>query len=362
MSDVVRASLDQAHRPANDAACVVPGVRKVPRLGFLGLGWIGRARLDALAATGGVEVAALADSNAASLEAAARDYPGAAALDGCERLLECALDAVVIATPSGQHAGQALAALQRGCAVFCQKPLAVTAADAARVVQAAATADRLLGVDYCYREVQGMPVLRRRVLDGELGHIVAVDLVFHNAYAPDQSWCRERRLAGGGCLLDLGVHLVDLALWLQDFPRVELVDATLYRNGAPYRCDDPGTEDFAVAVLRQANGATLRLACSWHAHTGRDALIELVLHGTRGGAAWRNVNGSFYDFEIEICHGTSRELLGAPPDDWSARALTRWAARLAADGRFDPSAWGVVQGTALIEAMYARVGGAEPPS
>src|SRR5690606_31420282 len=125
------------------------------------------------------------------------------------------LDAVVIATPNGLHARQAIACLERGLAVFCQKPLATTLCAVQRVLGAARAADRLLGIDFCYRHVNGMHELRDRVRAGAIGEIVAVDLCFHNAYGPDKSWCQDRLLAGGGCLLDLGVHLLDLALWVQ---------------------------------------------------------------------------------------------------------------------------------------------------
>ena len=88
------------------------------------------------------------------------------------------------------------------------------------MVDAARRAGRRLGVDYSYRFTDGMRALREMVARGELGRVFAVDAVFHNAYGPDKAWCRDPRLAGGGALMDLGVHLVDLALWvLDDAPR-----------------------------------------------------------------------------------------------------------------------------------------------
>ncbi|HZC28302.1 MAG TPA: Gfo/Idh/MocA family oxidoreductase, partial [Gaiellaceae bacterium] len=180
-----------------------------PRLGFLGAGWIGRHRLEAVAASGCAEVAGVADP----------------ALDDCldslDELLALDLDGVVIATPSALHADQAIAALHAGLAVFCQKPLACTAADARRVVEAARSVDRLLAVDLSYRHVEAVRVVCDLVRSGSLGEIYAVDLVFHNAYGPDKPWFRDPALAGGGCVIDLGIHLVDLLLWVLDFPAVE---------------------------------------------------------------------------------------------------------------------------------------------
>ena len=80
----------------------------------------------------------------------------------------------------------------------------------------------------------------------------------------------------------------------------------------------------------------MQLACSWRLHAGCDAMISAAFHGTHGGAALRNVNGSFYDFVAERYRGTGRETLASPPDEWGGRAAADWAVRLAAGERFDP--------------------------
>ena len=322
------------------------------RLGFLGLGWIGRKRLDAIATLPEVHVAALVDSDAQRLESAQRHYGDALASDDVAALLDCDLDGVVIATPNGCHAQQAIACLSQGLPVFCQKPLATNAPDAARVVAAARMANRLLGVDFCYRHVRGMGELRRRIAAGQLGKIAAIDLTFHNAYGPDKRWCFDRSLAGGGCLLDLGIHLIDLALWLRDSQSMTLVSRDLFAQGRAIGADQ--LEDLAFAEFRQSDGAIVRLACSWHAHMGRDAVIELQILGSEGGAAWRNVNGSFYDFELQVYRGTSREQLGGFPDEWGGRALQAWVRRLAVDRSYDPQCFEFVRSAQLIDAVYGQ--------
>jgi len=329
------------------------------RLGFLGLGWIGRTRLDAICACAGeaLSVAVVADADAQRRRAAAEAYPGAVAVASLEEMLERQIDGVVIATPNAGHAAQAIACLASGVPVFCQKPLATNAADAARVIAAARSTDRLLGIDWCYRYVDGMPELRQRIRAGELGEITAIDLAFHNAYGPDKAWCHDRRLAGGGCLLDLGVHLIDLASWLQEAPRMRLVSSALYAGGLPLHGTAPTAvdvpvEDLAYAELRQESGAIVRLACSWHAHAGCDALIEARIFGTRGGAAWRNVAGSFYDFHVDVFHGAARERIGTCPDEWGPRALHEWLQRLRHDPSFDPAIASTCRDAELIDEMY----------
>jgi predicted dehydrogenase len=322
------------------------------RLGFLGLGWIGRKRLDAVAQCAGIEVVGLADAASDRATAAAERYPDAAVARDLEALLSCGVDGVVIATPNACHAEQALACLERGVAVFCQKPLATDAAATARVIAAARAADRLLAVDFCYRHVQGMSELRRRVAAGELGQLLSIDLQFHNAYGPDKAWCRDRRLAGGGCVLDLGVHLLDLALWLQDAEQMQLVSAQLFERGRRVQAGDGAIEDLAIVELRRRDEAIVRLACSWNAHIGRGAAIAMRLLGTNGGAYWRNVNGSFYDFELDVTRGDCAQRLGAPPDDWGGKALLSWAGRLQHDSSFDSSVQPIERGATLIEEIY----------
>jgi predicted dehydrogenase len=262
------------------------------------------------------------------------------------------LDGVVIATPNGCHAEQALACLERGVPVFCQKPLAIDGTQTARVIAAAQAADCLLGVDFCYRHVQGMGELRRRVAAGDLGRILSIDLEFHNAFGPDKAWCRDRRLAGGGCVLDLGVHLLDLALWLNCAPQMRLAGAHLYERGRLLSNRDHAIEDLAWIELYEPAGATVRIACSWHSHIGQGASISMRLLGTAGGAYWRNVDGSFYDFRLDLTRADSTECIGAPPDDWGCRALRSWASRLQRDRSFDPDILLAARGSALIDQVY----------
>jgi predicted dehydrogenase len=297
-----------------------------PRVGFLGVGWIGRTRMEAVEPL--VEVAAVCDP---AVEGA---------LDAYEDLLDHDLDGIVVATPSALHAAQAVAALERGIAVFCQKPLGRTEEETRRVVDAARAADVLLGVDLSYRYTEGMHAIRGLVATGALGEVFAADLVFHNAYGPDKAWFYDPELSGGGCVIDLGIHLVDLALWTLGLERFDRVESVL--AGAP-------VEQYAVAQLDH-----VRIACSWNLHAGRDCILEAHFHGTEGGASLRNVDGSFYDFRAERYRGRDVELLAEPPDDWGGRAITDWATRLAAGERFDLTIERVVEVARTLDRIYAR--------
>jgi len=328
-----------------------------PRIGFLGVGWIGRNRMEAMLATGAVEAAAIADTLPGNSADAALLAPGAARLPSLDALLGQPLDGIVIATPSALHAEQAITALERGVAVFCQKPLGRSAAEVRAVIDAARKVDRLLGVDLSYRGTAAMRAIYERVRAGDLGHVHAVDLSFHNAYGPDKPWFHDPALSGGGCMIDLGIHLIDLALWTLGFPEVEEIAADLFSRGKPLSDRTAQVEDYGLATLRLKGGIVVRIACSWYLHAGQDAVIAAEFHGSQGGASFRNVGGSFYDFRAQLYRGTSRETLAEPGDPWGGEMARAWAERLARSPSFDPACEQFLPAAEVLDGIYAAACG-----
>ena len=337
---------------------------RVPRLGFAGLGWIGRMRMESLVRSGAGHVAAVADPKGPARSEAARLVPSAHLAPSFQALLDpaLALDGLVIATPSAMHAAQAQAALSSGLAVFCQKPLALNAEDTRQVIGVARAADRLLGVDLSYRHTAAVCALRRLVQGGALGRLYAGRFVFHNAYGPDKPWFYDRSASGGGCVIDLGTHLIDLALWLFGNPRVVRVDSRLFAGGrrlvpVPPAGVEPAraaveVEDHAIIDLDLEGGASIEIGCSWNLPAGVEAVIEVSIVGDAGGAALHNQDGSFYDFTAESYHGTERRVLCRPPDPWGGRALVEWTRRLAEGYRFDRSIEQLVPVAEVVDAIY----------
>jgi predicted dehydrogenase len=211
-------------------------------------------------------------------------------------------------------------------------------------------------VDLSYRHVEGARRIRQLVQRGELGRVYAADLIFHNAYGPDKSWFYDPALSGGGCVIDLGIHLVDLALWTLPDEPVTSVTSSLFVKGEPLRGRTDLVEDYAVAQVELASGAVIRVACSWNLPAGCDAVIRASFFGTQGGATLRNVAGSFYDFTAERHRGTSTETLIEPPDDWGGRAAVEWASRLAAGSGFDADAEQLVDLALVLDRIYGREG------
>jgi predicted dehydrogenase len=322
------------------------------RLGFVGTGWIGRNRMAAMLATGEADAAAICDPDPKMVRQAKALAPLALETESLEAMLALDLDGVVIATPSALHADQCVAAFQAGASVFCQKPLGRNAAEVEAVLDAARRADRLLGVDLSYRHTAAMRAIRERVRGGELGRAFAADFVFHNAYGPQSGWFWDPELSGGGCLIDLGVHLVDLALWLFDFPGVEDARATLLRDGR--RVHDGEVEDFALGEFTLASGVHVRIACSWNLSAGKDAVIKASVYGTEGSASMRNEKGSFFDFSAELFKGRDAVPIASPPDKWGGRAATEWLRKLAARERFAGSTRGLLETARVVDWLYGR--------
>lgn len=327
-----------------------------PKLGFLGVGGNGRHRLEAIARSGVAEITAIAGPSPELAAEIARTFSSAAVLTSVDDLMEVGVEGIVIATPGALLAEQAIAALERGMAVFCQKPPGRTAQETRRVVDAARAADRLLGVDLPYRFISGARKIHDLCQSGELGEIFAVDLIFHDAHKPDETWIQDSDLSGGGCVMDLGIHLLDLALWNLNSPRIINASSRLFAKGSPIHGRSNGAEDYALARLDLENGATFKLTCSWRLPVGCYAIISASFYGTKGGAALHNADGSYFDFTTVRFHGTKREMLACPAEVWSDRAAIDWAQRLAGDERFSgeiESVTGVADG---LDAIYDNSG------
>jgi predicted dehydrogenase len=323
-----------------------------PRIGFLGTGWIGRRRMAAMLATGAVEAAVICDPSPEGLADAAALAPNAVQVESLDAMLALDLDGMVIATPSALHAAQSIQALEAGAAVFCQKPVGRNAVETAAVVAAARVADRLLAVDLSYRQTEGMQRIKDLVRSNALGKLFAIDLVFHNAYGPDKPWFYDRALSGGGCVIDLGVHLIDLALWLAGEGAVSKVSANLFAGGNRLAPGANEVEDYASAQFLIGD-VDVRLACSWRLHAGRAAVIGASFYGSEGGASLGNIDGSFYDFRAERFTGINTTPIADDREEWGGRAAADWASRLAAGERFDAAADDLVRVAEIVDRIYA---------
>ena len=330
-------------------------IESKPKLGFIGVGWIGRNRLEAIAKENIADIKAISDPNQQYATEALQLAPQADVVPSLEDLTSDVLDGLIIATPSALHASQSIEAIQQGKAVFCQKPLGRNADEVREVVEAAKGNNVLLGVDFSYRFTNGIKALKEVLDSGSLGEIYGANLVFHNAYGPDKPWYFDPKLAGGGCVMDLGVHLVDLLVWLFNNPDVNEVNSQLFSKGKLITNTEEQVEDYAVAQLLVNNSLVVQLACSWNLPAGVDAVIEVSFYGTNGGVSFKNVNGSFYDFTTEHYTGTSRQTISTPGDAWGGKAAVAWTEELAANGNnFNSEAYQYIKSAEILDKIYKR--------
>jgi predicted dehydrogenase len=328
----------------------------LPKLGFLGVGWIGKNRLEALVSERLTEDISICDPHQPSVENTLKAVPSAKVNQNFNELLESDLDGIVIATPSALHSRQAIQTLERGKAVFCQKPLGRDLTETKAVVHAAQQADKLLAVDYSYRYTKGIAAVKELLEKEALGKIFAVEATFHNAYGPDKAWFYDPGLSGGGCLIDLGSHLVDLLFYLFKAPSIEVRYANLLAQGKPLVSRGERVEDFAEAQLKTSTGISIHLACSWKLSVGKDADISLKIYGTQGGVSFHNVNGSFYDFQTDVFTQNNLQTVASPPDDWGGRAIQQWGRQLAKGNQFNPENYELIKSAALLEEIYKYTG------
>ncbi|OYQ33176.1 oxidoreductase [Flavobacterium cyanobacteriorum] len=330
--------------------------KKTLSLGFIGVGWIGRNRMEVLLNAGKAEAAIISEPYEQNATEALKSAPNALVTDTPESIYSNpGLDGIVIATPSAMHAAQSVEALNAGKAVFCQKPLGRTADEVRQVVQASKQADKLLAVDLSYRYTKAFKAVYDVITSGQIGKVYAVDLTFHNAYGPDKEWFYDIKRSGGGCVMDLGIHLVDLALWSLGFPEITEISSQLFCKGEKLEPKEEKVEDFARVLMMTDADTAISLECSWHVSAGQDAVIEAKFYGTEGGAAFKNINGSFYDFTAEKYKGTHKEILVSPPDDWSGRAGIAWADEVLKGTGYDSkTAEEFIKTAEIIDRIYER--------
>jgi predicted dehydrogenase len=269
------------------------------RVAVVGAGAITQvAHLPVLRKLKGVEVVAICDNDFPKARSLADRFEVRNAYDDMEELLGATeLDAVVICTPNHLHEGHVLAALGAGLHVLVEKPLALNTASAQRVIRAAEKKDRVVMVGMNHRYRADVQIVRSFVQTGELGEVESVRGSWH-VFRPSRSqlgWRLRRDLAGGGAMLDLGLSVLDLGLWLAGNPKPVRVSATLDRPGR-----ERATEQAGSAFVVCEGGASIFVDVTWH-HLGEGERFGVGLRGSKGTASisplkvWKEMHGSPMD-------------------------------------------------------------------
>lgn len=248
-----------------------------PGIGIVGAGMVARTHARAITAAG-ARLVAVCRSSAALAAESAREHgvPCEVGLDALLRRPD--VEIVAICTPSGLHAEQAIAAARAGKHVLVEKPLALTVADADAMITACREAGVRLGVSFQRRTVPAVQALREAVAAGALGRLtlgtVSVPYFRGQDYYDSAAWRGTWALDGGGALMNQGIHLVDLLLWLMG--DVEEVQARF--TTAAHTIE---VEDCVTASLRFRNGALGTLLATTAAAPGFPHRVEI--YGAEGG-------------------------------------------------------------------------------
>ena len=300
--------------------------QKTWRVAFIGAGTIvQRAHIPSFQRIPHVETVAVCDVNLARAQAVADEaHIPLAFADHQQMLAEVQPDIVVIATPNIFHTPMSVDALEAGAHVLCEKPLALSYTDAKCMMEKAAQVGRVLTVGTHYRWSTPMRTAKAHVDAGFFGEIYAARTVWQRrAGIPGYgSWFTNKDLAGGGSLLDIGVHALDRALFLMNYPQPITVSGSLFAKfgtrglglgswgvdfvppaaGARYDVDDMGW-----AFVRFANGTALQFQVAWASHLAEQFYTEI--YGTDGAASvgnkdsvelYTSLNGQQAKVQVEV--------------------------------------------------------------
>ncbi len=276
------------------------------KIGVIGLG-MGGAHINGFRTHPEAEVVAVADTDPTRLEQRGKkefNIPNCY-LSAEEMLKKEKLDIVSVVTPNKFHKPLTLMAFQAGCHVLCEKPMAMNAIEAQDMILASNKAKKRLMINFSFRFAPQSYAVKKEVESGILGDIYFGRTVWQRRRGLPGfgGWFGTKALSGGGPLIDLGVHRLDLALWLMNYPKPQWVMSGAYNHIASRLAKEQGkkydVEDFAAAFIRFENGATVELEASWAGNIKERELMETRLLGTKGGLFHKNINEG-YDFEAEF--------------------------------------------------------------
>jgi predicted dehydrogenase len=273
---------------------------KLLKVGIIGVGGIAKTHMPGWAASPFAEVTAAADISEAYLTPFCDTHQiGRQTLNAADLINDPDIDIIDICTPNNYHAPLAIAALDAGKHVICEKPLAPTPADIRQMIAARDRSGKMLMTAQHFRFRGNSRAMKAELNQGTLGDIYhARSWMLRRAAAPTRPGFIMKQHASGGPCIDIGVHILDLTLWFMGNPkptavtgvaRAELAHLpgafSVWGGPIPPEFD---VEDFAAAFVRFENGATLVLEVSWLLHhdnpQGED--MQMWLYGTKAGCHW----------------------------------------------------------------------------
>ncbi|MBM7565573.1 Gfo/Idh/MocA family protein [Paenibacillus sacheonensis] len=301
------------------------------RIGIIGAGNIGSVHASQFSQLRDVcEITSITDLYLPLAEQRAVEFGIPAVPESPEALIQSPnVDAVIIGVPNQYHADLAIQAIEAGKHVLLEKPMGINAAAAKRILQAAEKTDKVVMVGHQMRWESVPMQIKEQIDRGELGKIYnAKTGWFRRKGIPGWgTWFTRMDQSGGGPLIDIGVHMLDLALYLMGNPKPVSVFGSTYAEFGPKR-RGIGTwgkpnwngvydvEDLATAMIKMEDGSTLTLEVSWAVHMDTDNTPFVHLMGTEGGASYRGATGKLLTEKFDKPMETA---LSRPENDESER-------------------------------------------
>ncbi|TIQ55205.1 MAG: Gfo/Idh/MocA family oxidoreductase [Mesorhizobium sp.] len=300
--------------------------------GLIGASTIARQfMINAIRAQPNSEIAAVMSSSPERATSYARENGIPLAVSTLNELLGSDIDAVYISTTNELHLEQALAAIRAGKHVLCEKPLALTSADARTMVAAAKTAGIVLGTNHHLRNAGSHRAMREAIAAGRIGRPIAAR-VFHSVYLPEnlQGWRITRPEAGGGVVLDITVHDADTLRFVLDDDPLEVSAFTQAAGMAA-----GGLEDGAMCIWRFKSGI---IAQSHEGFTTKFAGTGFEVHGSEGSLIAKDVMTQKPIGSVLLRTAKGEEELSFDREDLYVRSLRQLHAAIRGEGQ--PSATG----------------------
>jgi predicted dehydrogenase len=238
------------------------------RFGLVGAGAIARSYVDVFAGVDGAAIVAVADPDARAADALAEAVRGTSFPSQRSMLEDAALDAVLVCAPPNVHHQLVLAAIEEGCHVLCEKPLALTGAAAREMLVAADQAGVLFAMATKFRFVDDVIRARQVVESGILGDLIQIENVFASRVDMSRRWNSDPGVGGGGVLIDNGTHSVDIARYFLG-PIVEVLAV----EGR--RVQQLPVEDTVRVQVRTADGLLGSIDLSWSYDSVNETYLEV---------------------------------------------------------------------------------------
>jgi len=321
-----------------------------PRIGVLGAGSISDYHITGLQAAGAEVVALFSRTEAKADAQAARHGIPQVYTDPRALLARDDIDAVIIATPDFTHVEMALAAVAAAKPMLLQKPMARTAAECRQIIAAAQAGNVPLYVGFMHRYFGEIKALQRLLTEGALGHLTLVRQRNATAGATWADWFYRKELVGGGAVMQIGIHGIDLLQHI--FGPIVAVQATTaitvaQRTLADGRVVVPDNEDLALATYRFASGLLATHEISYNEVAGTDR-FRMEIYGDAGTAWLRTERGL-----LAVSHDRRGWVMPElPPDEVGERQHRHWLAMLTGAAPHDGSAEAGLTSVLVAEAIY----------